>query len=259
MKSYRLPLVCLMLSIIVCGCQPQTSPKIPDITVLYAARHGVLDTLTARAGDGEVTLTWTKSNSIGVTGYLLYRWEEGKFASPMRIYKELPADTQNFSDTGLANGIRYFYALFAKGKAGRLSDPVQAWAIPGASPEIATSSPSGEYLTNQQPIPEGQPGSEYDRDALFDLYALWINFDTREKRTVRSTDDGTPLEPLVGNWVGPFEVYNQRWLMAWTALYYNDDTGEGTWVPSTESGIPRDPLEGNWSGPIIVREVYTRL
>jgi hypothetical protein len=94
--------------------------------------------LTASAGDGQVTLSWTaSSDNIGVAGYYVYR-DNTRVAV---------TSSTGFSDTGLVDGTTYSYTVLAYDAAGNVSGASNAApATPTASGSSGTTyyvSPSG--------------------------------------------------------------------------------------------------------------------
>jgi fibronectin type 3 domain-containing protein len=68
--------------------------------------------LHASAGDAKVDLSWTASNSAGVTGYNIYRDTQASMAAKARINTS-PVTSTTYSDTSVTNGTTYYYAVTA--------------------------------------------------------------------------------------------------------------------------------------------------
>jgi chitodextrinase len=90
--------------------------------------------LAAAAGNAQVALTWSAaSDNVGVSGYRVYR--NGTLVGS-------PAGT-SFTDTGLANGTSYSYAVKAIDASGNLSaSSAGASAVPFAAPPPTTPTPT---------------------------------------------------------------------------------------------------------------------
>lgn len=84
--------------------------------------------LTATAGNGRVTLTW--SPSAGAARYKLLRGTTP--SGPFAIAVSTPDTT--FTDTTIANGTTYFYSVVAQNGAGESPASVQAQTMPVAPP-----------------------------------------------------------------------------------------------------------------------------
>src|SRR3954471_264063 len=68
--------------------------------------------LSASAGDRQITLTWPASTSSGITGYRVYRrGANGKW--PTSALATTNATTTTHTDTGLTNGTAYAYRVTA--------------------------------------------------------------------------------------------------------------------------------------------------
>jgi len=99
------------------------SPKLSQIAIHYEEQDIPLPpfTVSARAGDGCVTLDWTYSVDDNAAGYYVYYGNRpGEYlgrmavegASPIRI-----GNTTSFTLTGLENGRIYYFAVSAYSKA----------------------------------------------------------------------------------------------------------------------------------------------
>jgi fibronectin type 3 domain-containing protein len=89
--------------------------------------------LHTTAGDRRVTLSWLPNTEVDVAGYVVFR---GLTAASTDSIGDVPVTTTSFADTGLTNGVRYFYQLAAideRGNRGSLS--VSSDATPEADPD----------------------------------------------------------------------------------------------------------------------------
>jgi hypothetical protein len=101
-------------------------------------------TLSASAGDRQVTLTWPASSSSGVTGYRVYRrgangrWPAAPTASTAG---------RTFTDTGLTNGTSYAYRVtsVAGTRESKPSPIATATPAAGGGPCGRTSRPPAQY------------------------------------------------------------------------------------------------------------------
>jgi fibronectin type 3 domain-containing protein len=92
--------------------------------------------LEALAGNAQVSLTWTASNSA--TSYHVKRSTTN--GGP---YTQISAPTAaNFTDTGLTNGTAYYYVVSALNSAGESANSSQASATP-AAPGTSPPAPTG--------------------------------------------------------------------------------------------------------------------
>ena len=131
--------VCLAL---LAGCLPP-HPKIPEIPVAPAD-------LTATAGNGVVTLTWTAS--AGATGYNVQRASTS--GGPYTQLAQVAAPTSNgYTDSSVTNGTTYFYVVQTLTAAGSSAYSPQVSATPGvpgvspAAPTNFTAMPGNAVVT----------------------------------------------------------------------------------------------------------------
>ncbi len=120
--------VCLAL---LAGCLPPHA-KIPDAPEVPA--H-----LTATAGDGVVTLTWTASTDA--TGYNVKRatTDGGPYAQLAQL---AASASTGYTDSSVTNGTTYYYVVTTLTAAGESANSAQVSALPGApseSPAVPTN------------------------------------------------------------------------------------------------------------------------
>jgi fibronectin type 3 domain-containing protein len=96
--------------------------------------------LLANAGNGEISLAWTRSS--GATGYYVKR---STVSGGPYTQIALPA-TNAYTDTGLTNGTTYFYVVSAFNAEGQSANSAQASATP-AAPVTVPSAPTGLQAT----------------------------------------------------------------------------------------------------------------
>jgi hypothetical protein len=87
--------------------------------------------LTARPGNGSVTLSWTASASGNPTSYRIYRGtkSDGEVNTPVGTTN---GTTTTFTDTGLSNGRTYFYFVSAANAVGGSPNSNEVSATPSA-------------------------------------------------------------------------------------------------------------------------------
>jgi len=109
--------------------------------------------VSAKAGDGNVTVSWTASP--GATSYKVLRGTatHGESSTP------LPAQSgTSYTDTGLTNGTTYYYEVIATNGGGDSPRSVEASATPQAPPPPpASPAPSPAPAPNPTPGPAAAP------------------------------------------------------------------------------------------------------
>ena len=107
--------------------------------------------LTATAGNGRVTLSWTApaaDGGAGISGYLIYQGTSpgGESRAPVN---GTPVQATSYTVTGLANGTDYYFAVAAVNDAGRQgNNSAEASAIPVSATASASASSSASASTS---------------------------------------------------------------------------------------------------------------
>jgi fibronectin type 3 domain-containing protein len=98
--------------------------------------------LTATAGNGTVTLSWTGSSSGSPTSYSIYRGtkSDGEATTPVATTN---GTTTAFTDTGLKNGTTYFYNVAASNAVGVSPDTNEISIAPGGTDTTPPTAPTG--------------------------------------------------------------------------------------------------------------------
>jgi fibronectin type 3 domain-containing protein len=140
------------------GCLPPHA-KIPEIPVAPA-------NLTATAGNGEITLTWTASE--GATGYLVQRASTN--GGPYTQLAQVAAPISNgYTDSSVTNGTTYYYVVQTLTAAGSSADSPQVSATPGvpgvspAAPTNLTATPGNAVVTLTWTASSGATGYNVKR------------------------------------------------------------------------------------------------
>jgi chitodextrinase len=98
--------------------------------------------LTATAGSGSETLTWTGSSSGSPTSYSIYRGtkSDGEATTPIATTN---GTTTTFTDTGLKNGTTYYYNVAANNSVGVSPDSNEISVVPGGTDTTPPTAPTG--------------------------------------------------------------------------------------------------------------------
>ncbi len=118
-----------------CGGGGSSSPPAP---VKPAAMAGV----SAIAGDGQVTISWNAT--VGAISYSIYRADTaGQTGSQI---SSVNSPSASFVDSGVSNGVTYYYIVKAVGGTGVISATSQVSATPASgTPSSVTISGKVEY------------------------------------------------------------------------------------------------------------------
>ena len=104
--------------------------------------------LTATAGNGSVSLSWTAPTSDGgsvITGYDVYRGTTPGAEASTAVATNVP--TASFTDTNLTNGTRYYYVVQAVNGVGSSGTSNEASAVPMLAAPTVPSPPLGLTAT----------------------------------------------------------------------------------------------------------------
>lgn len=108
--------------------------------------------VTAVAGDGEVTISWTPVADMDLAGYNLYRFKSPTDVNPVLVNPELIGD-KLYVDMDLSNGVTYYYTVRSVNLMGVASaDSAMVSATPQAGPpqpplNLAASLAGGNRVT----------------------------------------------------------------------------------------------------------------
>jgi len=91
--------------------------------------------LTAKPGNARVSLSWTAS--LGATSYNIYRGTNAYGESTIPIATSISGTT--YVNTGLTNGVTYYYRIAAFNRSGNSAEGNQAAATPVATPATPTN------------------------------------------------------------------------------------------------------------------------
>jgi len=90
----------------------------------------VVTEFTATGGDAQVVLTWKNPTDSDFNGVKILRKEGSAPTSTTDGTVIFDANATTFTNTGLTNGVTYYFAAFAFDKAGNFSAAAQSGATP---------------------------------------------------------------------------------------------------------------------------------
>jgi fibronectin type 3 domain-containing protein len=102
--------------------QPRTTPSNPA-------------NLTISSGDEEITVTWDSPDSNGGSEIISYRIYRGTSSGDLSFLIELGSEAFTYTDSGLANGITYYYQVSAVNAAGEGPNTTEVSEMPKSLPQ----------------------------------------------------------------------------------------------------------------------------
>ncbi len=163
--------------------------------------------LTATAGNGEVTLSWTTpaNGGVAIDDYKLYR---GTPTSGTLIHTRTAATGGSFTDTGRANNTSYTYTVTATNAVGTSDyDTASAttWNVPSVVQSL-TATPGVRQVVVDWTTPASNGGESIDR---YDVYRLRWNGSSWVESTLiyNLGPTATTATGLANNQLYLFHVY----------------------------------------------------
>jgi hypothetical protein len=188
--------------------------------------------LAATGGNGSVALTWNPS--AGAASYSIYRGTApgGEGATAIGT-----TASNNFTDTGLANGTRYYYTVTASNTAGTSASSNEASATPSGS------GGSGTLLSQGQPATASSvEGGAYPASAAVDgnTATRWSSAFSDPQWLQVDLGATHAISQVVLNWEAAyakaFQIQTSNDGTNWTTIY-STTTGTG--------GIQTIPVSGS--------------
>lgn len=188
----------------------------------------------ASRGDQNVTLTWSAPCNIGGSPILGYRIYRGTTSGTMFFIHLTNSSARSFVDTGLTNGLTYYYRISAvnvKGE-GSLSSEVCATplTVPGA-PTALVASPGNGMVNLSWSAPADSGGGEVTR-----YYVYWSTSPTGTASRIDTLSNAT--------------TYSHRGLTNGVTYYYTvsamtsggegPSTSQSSARPATSPGAPEN-------------------
>jgi len=165
---------------------------------------GKVKNLSAIASSTEIILSWTNPSDSDFAGVLIRRSQESvptTISEGIQIMKE---KTTTFTDTGLTNGLTYYYSLFTYDYSGNYSSPVSISVVPQAT-STSTTTPTitfadGALLKGSGPkiylIKSGKRCWITTAEIFTSLGYQWSSIMTVSEEVLNSIPEGEPITSL---------------------------------------------------------------
>lgn len=134
--------------VVLSGIGPHTL-RLAATAIQDTTAPGAPSGLTAKAGEANIALTWTANTEPDLAGYHVHRSESQ--AGPYVKQTREPLSGTTLTQTGLQNGVTYWYRLSAvdrSGNEGGLSAPVSATPLAAVYSVTGTVTESGAPVAN---------------------------------------------------------------------------------------------------------------
>ncbi|MGI0094609.1 MAG: fibronectin type III domain-containing protein, partial [Nitrosotalea sp.] len=172
--------------------------------------------LTATAGNSQILLSWTAPSSDGgsaITGYRIYRGIVSGGEGTTSI-ATVSGSTLSYTDTGLTNGVTYFYKVTAVNSVGESvssneasATPVVTASAPGSPTGLTATAASTSQINLSWTAPSNNGGSTITGYKI-----------------ERSSDGGTTWSTLVANSASTSTTYSDTGLSPSTTYTYRVST-----------------------------------
>ncbi|MGH7274918.1 MAG: putative Ig domain-containing protein, partial [Nitrospiria bacterium] len=177
-----------------------------------AANLSAVDTPNDQGGS--ITLNWVVSSSGDVAEQRIYRGTTS--GGPYSLIATLPNNTTNtYTDTGVTNGVTYYYVVRAYDGFNESASTIQASATP--TDNLAPAAPTGLAAT-----PNVGGG------AITLIWTPSTSTDVSEQRIYRSTTTGGPYTPIATILDNTTNTYVDVGLTNGTTYYYGVRAYDGT-------------------------------
>jgi len=164
---------------------------------------GKVKNLSAIASSTKIILSWTNPSDSDFAGVLIRRSQESApttISEGIQIMKE---KTTTFTDTGLTNGLTYYYSLFTYDYSGNYSSPVSISVVPQATSTSTTPAitfADGSLLKGSGPkvylIKSGKRCWITTAEIFTGLGYQWSSIMTVSEEVLNSIPEGEPITSL---------------------------------------------------------------
>ncbi len=137
----------------------------------FGGRPGEPKNFTASSGDHEAVLTWEEPTDKGGSSITEYRIYRGNSSRDLSLFNTVGADTTTFTDTGLTNGLKYFYQVsavntWADGDKSKILN-ITPSASPPSSPTDLSSSRGDQSVELTWSAPSDNGGARIEEYRIY--------------------------------------------------------------------------------------------
>lgn len=206
------------------GAQAQATPSAPPDTT----PPDNVTNLSASGQDTQISLAWTNPQNVDFAGVRIQRSEQGypaSIADGTTVFEGLQS---SFVDTGLTNGVPYFYTVFTFDSSNNYASGAQT----SASPQAADTTPPAEVSQLDAASQQGPIELTWQNPADADFAGVRI----------QRSEQGYPASIYDGITVyeGSAQTFTDTNVVIGTIYYYTVFTYDG--VPNYSSGAQTDAM-----------------
>jgi len=128
--------------------------------------------LTARPGDGQVTLGWDPPADTGGTAIAAHRIYRGNASGALSLFTETGSST-TYTNTGLQNGVTYYFQVSAVNSAGEGPRSAEASAVPSGGPTVPSAPRNLTYVPGASNVTLDWEPPESDGGAMITGYSVY--------------------------------------------------------------------------------------
>lgn len=128
--------------------------------------------LSARPGNGQVTLSWDPPADTGGAAITAYRIYRGNASGSLSLFTETGSST-SYTNTGLANGVTYYFQVSAVNPAGEGPRSAEIGAAPTGGPTVPSAPRNLTFVPGTSNITLSWEPPQSDGGAMISGYSIY--------------------------------------------------------------------------------------